>query len=193
MWNVFRRNRPLEKAATDLYGSVVAQARNATFYTRDGVPDTAEGRFEMVVLHLYVVIERLRALSQGERTTSAGEQDDPSASLAKTLTSVFVTDMDDNFREMGVGDLSVPRKVKKAAGALYDRTLEYRKLQADGDRAGLGQAIARNVGAEIAQVDGGRLVAYLEACQRLVDGQSGDRLLQGQVQFADPSDATAAA
>src|SRR5882724_9487190 len=78
-----------------LYGAIVAQARLPVFYAGFGVPDTIEGRFDMVVLHLVLVLRRLR---QGPR----------SAALAQGLFDAFCRDMDHNLRELGVGDLSVP-------------------------------------------------------------------------------------
>jgi len=100
--------------AINLYGAVVTQARDPALFTRLGVSDTPHGRYEMLVLHLALVLERLRAAGLA------------SGNLSRDLVEVFVTDMDDNMREMGVGDLSVPKRVKRAAGGLYDRTLAYR-------------------------------------------------------------------
>lgn len=137
MFQWLRPNAPRARAATKLYGSVVAAAREPVFYAAHGVPDTAEGRYEMVVIHLVALIERLR-LVEGNASGTATQ-------LSRDVTSRFVTDMDDNFREMGVGDLSVPRKVKKAAAALYDRTLQYRRHIAQNDRDGLAAAIAQHV------------------------------------------------
>lgn len=102
------------RRASELYGAVVASARRPTLYTRMGVADTPEGRYELIVLHLFLVMERLRAEGPG------------GLAAAQALVEAFVTDMDDNMREMGVGDLTVPRKVKKAAAAFYDRTEVYR-------------------------------------------------------------------
>ena len=97
----------------------MAQARAPALYADLGVPDTAEGRLEMVMLHTVLVIERLRL--EGE----AAEE------LSRALTERFITDLDDCLREMGVGDLTVPKKVKKAAAALYDRTLACRAALAE--------------------------------------------------------------
>ncbi|MEM7778037.1 MAG: ubiquinol-cytochrome C chaperone family protein [Pseudomonadota bacterium] len=168
-----KSNSTTHRAATDLYGCVVAQAREPVFYRDFGVPDTAEGRYEMIVLHMFAVIERLRNSAQ----TRDAER------LARELTSVFVTDMDDNFREMGVGDLTVPRKVKKAAGALYDRTMAYRALAGDGDANGLAAALAENCGLGGATVNGAALAHYLKQLEQSLAEQPDASLLAGQVQF----------
>ena len=102
-----------DRKAADLYGAVVAQARNPAFYAECGIDDTPEGRYELIVLHLVLVLERLSAIGPA------------AAGLSRCLVETFVSDMDDSLREMGVGDLTVPKKVKKAAGGLYDRTAEY--------------------------------------------------------------------
>ena len=119
------------RKAANLYGAVVAKARTPELFAGAGIADTPEGRYEALVLTLFLVMERLRA--EG----SAG----PAADAARDLIESFVTDMDDNMREMGVGDLTVPKKVKKAAAAFYDRAEAYRAAlapaAAPGDLAGL--------------------------------------------------------
>ncbi|MBA2127557.1 ubiquinol-cytochrome C chaperone [Hyphomicrobium methylovorum] len=111
----FRRRAETTQRASELYGAVVAAARHPAFYARMGVPDTPEGRFEIVALHLFFALETLRA---------GGVVDQR---LSQRLVEGFVTDMDDCMREMGVGDLSVGKKVKRAAAAFYERAKDYRR------------------------------------------------------------------
>jgi cytochrome b pre-mRNA-processing protein 3 len=115
----FTRRNSDSRVATELYGLIVTAARQPEFYLGGGVPDTKEGRFALLVMHLSVVLERLRP--EGE----AG------AALGQALIETFVTDIDDNMREIGIGDLSVPRNVKKAAAALENRWNRYREHLAD--------------------------------------------------------------
>lgn len=103
------------RKAEELYGSVVTAARQPAFYETLGVPDTPEGRFELVVLHLFLALEVLRA----KGTAAEG--------LVRRTIEAFVIDMDDCMREMGVGDLTVPKKVKRAAAAFYERATSYRR------------------------------------------------------------------
>src|SRR5689334_19823880 len=110
-WLKHRRN--VRGTARSLYGSIVTQARSRLPYEHWGVPDTPEGRFEMIVLHLALVLRRL---------SNAGE---PGRALAQALTEVFVVDVDDTLREMTVGDLAVPRQVKRAVAVLHDRFRTY--------------------------------------------------------------------
>src|SRR5262249_15212129 len=104
--------------ARSLYGSIVTQARSSSFYASCGVPETGGGRFEMIALHLVLVLHRL---------ADAGA---PGRQLGQAVTEAFVNDLDDSLREMTVGDLAVPRHVKRAVGALHDRHAAYREALA---------------------------------------------------------------
>jgi cytochrome b pre-mRNA-processing protein 3 len=100
--SLFRRNRHRETALR-LYQSIVDQARNPVFFTYFGVPDTFDGRFELVALHGFLVFNRLKA------------EGDKAADLAQELFDVMFTDFDRSLREMGVGDLGVGRHIKTMA------------------------------------------------------------------------------
>lgn len=123
MLNVFdwlRKRSPTGRTAANLYGSIVAQARQPVFYTSYGVPDTAVGRYEMLVVHMHLVLQGLAR--QGEAAES----------VRRALVECFVTDVDDSLRQLAVGDMSVPRKVKKAAAGLRERDVLYQAARADG-------------------------------------------------------------
>jgi cytochrome b pre-mRNA-processing protein 3 len=137
MLSWFTRRTPQSRVAPELYGLIVAAARRPEFYLAGGVPDTKEGRFALLVLHMTLVLERLR------REGEAG------AVLGQALIEAFVTDMDDNMREIGIGDLSVPRNVKKAAAALENRWDRYRALLPHEDSSG-DEAQARQLAAQLA-------------------------------------------
>jgi cytochrome b pre-mRNA-processing protein 3 len=124
------RNR---RKTGEIYGAVVAAARQPAYYSQMRVPDTPEGRFEMVALTLFLVLEPLKSAGAGGQ------------GLAQGVIEAFVTDMDDCMREMGVGDLTVPKKVKRAAAAFYERAGVYRDALAMPDEAALGAALARFV------------------------------------------------
>lgn len=144
---LFNRSDSRRKAS-DLYGAVVTLARRPQLYADMGIADTPEGRYEALVLYLFLVIERLRG---------AGDE---AAGPAQALVETFVTDMDDNMREMGVGDLTVPKKVKKAAGALYDRVETYRAALSEPGHGELAAVLSRLIpAAEGALLDGDALAA----------------------------------
>ncbi len=106
------RSRP-GVTASGLYGSIVTQARLPKFYAVEGVPDTMEGRFGVIAVHMFLVLDRIR-----QQGTDGDE-------VARALLETFMTDMDDNMREIGIGDVGVPRWVKKAAAALHEQVEAY--------------------------------------------------------------------
>jgi len=121
------------RRADKLYGAIVTQARSGHIYTSLGVPDTPAGRFEIVVLHLFLVMERLSS--------------DPEIGqvLPRLVVERFVSDVDDSLRELGTGDLAVPKKVRRAAAGLYERATAYRAAISVGDEKALAQLLASYV------------------------------------------------
>src|SRR4030081_1915573 len=132
IFRLFRRD-PQAATIAALYGAIVAQARNPSFYLGFGVPDTAEGRFDMILLHLALFYRRL-----GGNPATAG-------SLGQGVFDMFCRDMDHNLREMGVGDLTVPKKMQKLAEAFYGRLEVYGRAVAGAGEEELAAALARNV------------------------------------------------
>jgi len=136
-----------------IYGMIVARARDPRFYRDLGVPDTVDGRFDLILLHLWIVLSRLRA-------TEAGRE--PGQGLSQALFDRFCEDMDDNLREMGVGDLAVPKRMQAFGEAFYGRSKAYDLALAEGAEP-LAQAICKNI------LNGGgidharRLAAYAAA------------------------------
>src|SRR5580692_5741892 len=132
MFRFFRRNPPSHSIAS-LYGTIVAQARAAPFYRICGVPDTVNGRFEMVVLHTVLVLRRLET------------EPLPVRQIGQALFDRFCRDMDGSLREMGIGDLAVPAKMRKIGEALYGRQAAYGAALAARDPESLVAALERNV------------------------------------------------
>src|SRR5262249_5341195 len=143
IFRLFRRD-PRTATITALYGAIVAQARTPEFYLTFGAPDTAEGRFDLIVLHLALFCRRLGREGLGSEGAHGLAQ-----SLSQGVFDMFCRDMDHSLREMGVGDLTVPKKMQKLGEAFYGRLEVYdRALAEPGDDA-LTAALARNVlGAE---------------------------------------------
>jgi cytochrome b pre-mRNA-processing protein 3 len=119
-------------AAQAIYAALVDRARDPRFYRDMGVPDTIDGRFDMIVLHVVLTLRRLRAIG--------GE----GVELAQSLVDTLFADMDRSLREMGVGDLGVGRKVKVMSRAFHGRMLAYDAALAEGPEA-LVAALTRNV------------------------------------------------
>ena len=186
--------RPKRSATIDaLYGMIVAQARSPSFYRGYGVPDAVEARIDMIMLHLVLVLRGLRGKADcqpmAQQARSTAQQNRP---LAQDLFDRFCQDMDDNFREMGVGDLTVPKEMLRIAEAFYGRAKAYDTALDAGDAAGLEAALARNI-FNAAEINSGarRLAAYVREAvssigtqDALLGGQ--DTLLAGNVRFPDP-------
>jgi cytochrome b pre-mRNA-processing protein 3 len=169
---LFSRN-PHADAAHALYGTAVARAREPMFYADLGVPDTLEGRFEMISLHVYLLLRRLKAA-----------RDVAADGVAQTLFDLMFADMDRNLREMGAGDLGVGRRVKAMAQAFYGRVSAYDEgLEADD--VALSAAIARNVyaGADGADKGAAVLAQYLRAAEQALAAADASALIRGAASF----------
>ena len=125
---LFRRTRCRDNAIS-LYDIIVTQSRKPEFYVHCGVPDTVDGRFDLIVLHAFIVLRRLK--------TSHHD-------TAQALLEVIFDDMDRNLREMGAGDMGISRRVKLMAKALYGRIRVYEEAL-DGDETMLAKTLRRNL------------------------------------------------
>lgn len=139
----------LDNRAEKLYGAVVAAARRKEFYRELGVPDTPEGRFELVALHLFLALDPIT-----ERGT-AGK------TLSQRAIEVFITDMDDCMREMGVGDMAVAKRVKRAAATFYERSGHYREALAADDDGNLIATITQAIPDSTEKRDAARIARYM--------------------------------
>jgi cytochrome b pre-mRNA-processing protein 3 len=131
-FNHFRKSQESPRGTIEpIYGMIVAQVREPLFYNHLDVPDTVDGRFDLLILHLWLVLRRLRTLER-------------SAALSQALFDHFCDDMDANLREMGVGDLAVPRRMQAFGEAFYGRTAAYDLASAESERR-LAEALQKNI------------------------------------------------
>ena len=170
----FRRSRNADSIAS-LYGAIVAQARAPAFYVEFGVPDTLEGRFDLLVLHLVLVLRR--SSRAGERGRELGQQ----------LFDAFCRDLDGNLREMGVGDLTVPKRMRGFGEAFYGRQTAYlAALEAD-NPADFENALLRNIlQAEGIDHRAAGLARYARAAAQHLDAQGDAVLFGGAMDFPRP-------
>jgi cytochrome b pre-mRNA-processing protein 3 len=174
MLHLFRRT-PRDHSIASLYGTIVAQARVPAFYQIYRVPDTVNGRLEMIMLHAVLVLRRLEGEAAGLRR------------LGQALFDRFCRDMDDSLREMGVGDLAVPRTMRRIGEAFYGRQAAYRTALATAGDEPLAAVLQRNVFAGAAEEDAaGRLAAYVREAERGLAAQSGEGLARARLAFPDP-------
>lgn len=171
----FSRHRAVRDAAERAYQRVVGQARQPMFFAEFGVPDTLDGRFELICLHAFLYLHRLKA--------------EPGATaVSQAFFDTMFADMDRGLREMGTGDLSVGRHVKRMAQGFYGRIRAYQDGLEHDDRA-LSAALARNlfgtVGESALAID--PVGDYVRRAASLLARQPGDELLHGDVRFPPPS------
>lgn len=158
---------PDRQKAHALYLSVVQQARQEWFYTETEVPDTLDGRFEMILLHLFLVLHRLKA----EPDTKPFRQQ---------LMEAFMEDMDRSVRELGVSDTGVGKRVKKMAAAMYGRIAAYDMTLEDEDA--LKVALRRNLYGTLAEVSDTaltRMTRYMQSQHQRLAALPAQTLLEG--------------
>jgi cytochrome b pre-mRNA-processing protein 3 len=172
---LFRRTPP-DPSIASLYGTIVAQARVPAFYQSYGVPDTVNGRLEMILLHIVLFLRRV----EGEA--------EPVRALGQGLFDHFCRDMDANMREMGVGDLGVPRRMRQIGEAFYGRQAAYRSALAASGQEALVAALQRNVYAEDSPPGCAQaLAAYVREAERAIADQDAEGFRHASLTFPAPA------
>jgi cytochrome b pre-mRNA-processing protein 3 len=173
-FNHFRKPRIAPRGTIEaIYGMIVTQAREPLFYRDLGVPDTVNGRFDLLVLHLWIVLRRLQPIPGG-------------AVLSQALFDRFCEDMDANLREMGVGDLAVPKRMQAFGEAFYGRAAAYDLALTEG-REALAQALCKNIlnGEQIENAR--RLAFYADTVISSLAGLDEARMEGGLWRFPSPA------
>ena len=172
-----RRRR--EAIARRLYTEVVAQSRLPGFYAVWGVPDSVDGRFDLLVAHAFLVMRRL-----GSADGAAGPE---ARAVSQALFDLMFADLDQNLREMGVSDLAVGSRIKTMAEAFYGRVAAYDGAIA-ADEAALAAALNRNVFRDSPALPGApsALAAYLRRQAAELAAQPIEALLAGEIVLSVP-------
>ena len=157
-------------AGRELYAACAAAARRPAFYLALQVPDTVEGRFELYALHTLLVVLRLRGAEPSGKDVS------------QALFDALLLGLDDGLRDMGVGDLSVGKKMRKLGAALYGRAKNLDLALAADDSSELEAFLIRTV---YAGAEAGRLASWVRAAQAALAAESDQDLLAGTVSFAE--------
>ena len=173
----FRRNSQA-RTIHALYGAIVAQARSVAFYADYRVPDTVEGRFDLIVLHLVLLLNRL---GRRARRARLGQ-----VRLGQELFDAFCRDLDANLREMGVGDLAVPKRMQAFAEAFYGRQAAYLAALDAADQRVFEKALARNIFPAGDDAGAAQLARYARAAVTRLDAQDDGALIRGEVVFPSP-------
>lgn len=175
IFGLFGARRKNAAIVDGLHEAVVEAARRPAFYTDFGVPDTLEGRFDCVTLHATLVVRRLRALP------------DPASDLAQDLVDALFLNFDRALREIGVGDLTVPKRMKTMASAFLGRAKAYEAALA-ADDATLAETLARNVlgRTDVVPDEAVRLARWVRMTVRVFDGTDFRAFEAGRPPFPDP-------
>jgi len=171
---LFKIRPTFSKEVQALYKALVLQSRDEAFFTTWEVADTVEGRFDMIILHAFVVMRRLK---EGKEQTDA---------FSQSLYDLMFADMDLNLRELGVGDMGLARRVPKMAEAFYGRIKAYEEgLQADDENMILKSALDRNLYRKTPTSDTSlaEMALYLRHLIVHFDTQSLEDLQNGQITF----------
>jgi cytochrome b pre-mRNA-processing protein 3 len=159
-----------------LYGAIVAQARAPVFYLEYGVADTVNGRFEMILMHAALLLDRLAGEEAGIRAVGQGVFDR------------FCQDMDDTLRERGISDVKVPKEMKRVAEAFYGRQAAYRAALADTDPSALAAALRRNLYAGAPDEGAAeRMASYMRMAAEVLRKQEAAALADGRLAWPDPA------
>tara|TARA_R110001583_G_scaffold27985_7_gene99758 strand:+ start:32242 stop:32931 length:690 start_codon:yes stop_codon:yes gene_type:complete len=165
-----------QSAAFALYSALVSQARQPAFYTRLGVADTMEGRFDLILVHAFILFRRLK-------------KDENSRELAQVIFDVMFADLDQNMREMGIGDVGILKRIRKMSESYHGRIVAYE----EGAQSGaieLAAALKRNLYADTEVTDAQlmAMVGYINDALSELDKQNSQNLHSGVVYFPDVSE-----
>jgi cytochrome b pre-mRNA-processing protein 3 len=165
-----------QKSERAVYESIVAAARHPRLYESYGVPDTVDGRFEMISLHAILTLRSIASV-EGEDF----------ARFRQDLVNEIFRDMDRSLREMGTGDLSVGKKVRKMAEVFYGRLKAYGEAL-EAPEGVLEDALDRNLWSAAETAAGaGPLAQYLRSAEVFLKTQDPRLILDGTITFMEPT------
>ncbi|OSQ38073.1 tail fiber assembly protein [Thalassospira mesophila] len=164
----------MHDAAFGLYTALVTQARQPEFYQQGGVADTKEGRFDLILVHAFIVFRRLK--------TSPAQKE-----LAQQVFDVMFADMDQNMREMGIGDVGILKRIRKMSESYHGRIVAYEEGVAAGEET-LGAALNRNLFADtsVSEAQITMMSKYVYAAIDHLSTQEDSALMRGEVSFPAP-------
>ena len=184
MFKWFGHSSQLDKIALQIYGSIVTQARSKAFYTDYGIADSPTGRFDMLTVHMILVLIRLQSEAEKSRE------------ISQLLSETFVRDMDHSLREMGIGDLSVAKRVRRMNNALLGQLRLYATLIDEAEAEPLAAALERNINtvetteaSDASHPDQAmKLSRYMRMGHKRIAEQAYDNIIAGEIAFPDPLD-----
>lgn len=170
MFALSKKKRSLKQIADELYQTAVREARAPVFYQTLGVPDTVDGRFEMITLHVFIVMQALKAQGyQGQV-------------LLQPLFDVMFRDIERAGREMGIGDLSIPKQIKRMMEGFHGRALSYEQALSKNNND-LINVINRNVYGTVTRPDAAVLMAVSNYLKNNINHLKSQDILSGHIVF----------
>lgn len=173
---LFSRERSANRVITEaLYASIVAAARQPFLYSDWNVPDTPLGRFEMLSLHMFLFQHRMH------------QETGASRDIAQILIDDFFEDVDHSLRELGIGDMGIPKRMKKLAKMYYGRTAAYADALDRDDRDALVAALSRNIRPDATSwPEAADLAGYVVGAVKALAAQDSETIRAGTVTFPAP-------
>jgi cytochrome b pre-mRNA-processing protein 3 len=177
MFRWFAGRAARKEAAERIYDAIVAQSRNPSFYIRCNVPDTLSGRFDMLVIHMFVVLQILKL---GGREGQL---------LAQEIVEAFIREMDTMVRDLGVSDRNVPKEVRKIAQLFYGQLLAYSTALQREDTRGLSNEVWKSFqsseGGNEQQISSEPIAVYIQQSIKNIQEMPLNMLLQGNIRFPE--------
>ena len=170
IFNLFRKNTATEPVMA-VYSAIVAQSRQPVFYAEWSVPDTVTGRFDMISLHMALLFRRLR--------TETG----PHKDFSQAVFDLFFRDMDRSLREMGVGDLGVPKRIQKMGNIFFGLLAALNEPMDRNDQPGLEAVLSRNIFDGATGEHVAALARYLLLQDRALLSRSANDIVAGRIAF----------
>lgn len=167
------RKKPAPDAVTAIYRAIVAQSRQPRLYAEWGVPDTVTGRFDMISLHLSLLFGRLRADPEDGRR------------FGQAVLDLFFKDMDRSLRELGAGDLAIPKKIQKMSSLFFAVMTQVNEALDAGDRAKLESILRRNVYGDDVPADPAALAGWLEQYRAALATVPLSEIMSGRLELAE--------
>jgi len=176
LYDLFAKPHERARRAAEHYTALVTQARRSEFYESLGVPDTLDGRFDLIVLHASLYLKRMRAAGREGRD------------LAQAVFDSMFDNLDQSLRELGVGDVLTGAEVRAMVEAFYGRAAAYDAALATGDDQALAEALVRNIYAGNAPPGDAveKLSAYLRRSAKALADASDAAILSNQFRWGEP-------
>jgi cytochrome b pre-mRNA-processing protein 3 len=178
MFDFIFKNRKLNDCAHGLFSAVINQSREKVFYEKYLVEDSLDGRFDLMSLHMALVLDKLDKNAQIKNIPK----------LKRILQEIMFDNLDLTLREIGVGDLGVGKKIKVMAEAFYGRMMVYQNLLNKQDIEGMSNALKRNLYREkdIEKNVIGAMASYIFMQHENTHSQAIEKILCGEIVFLIP-------